>query len=111
VWSSAAIGDLDGDGNMEMAFASNGNRFYVMRSHGQEWLDRDSKPATKGVFKVLGQPINYGSPAMADLDGDGLPEIIYGSFDGKLYAWKANGSNLPGFPFVTTAQIWSSPAI
>src|SRR5262245_31719179 len=111
IWSSAAIGDLDGDGQMEMAFGSNGNKFYVVRANGQEWMDGDANPSTKGVFKVLGQPINFGTPALADLDGDGLPEIIYGSFDGKLYAWKSNGANVPGFPFQTNAQITSSVAI
>src|SRR5262245_5296458 len=111
IWSSAAIADLNGDGQMEMAFGSNGNKFYVMRANGLEWLDGDSNPSTKGVFKVLGQPLNFGSPATADLDGDGLPEIIYGSFDGKLYAWKSNGANVPGFPLQTNGQITSSPAI
>jgi len=111
IWSSAAIGDLNGDGQMEMAFGSNGNNFYIMRANGQEWMDGDANPSTKGVFKVLGQPINFGTPALADLDGDGLPEIIYGSFDGKLYAWKSNGTNVPGFPFTTNGSITSSAAV
>jgi hypothetical protein len=111
IWSSAAVGDLNGDGQMEMVFGSNGNRIYAMRANGQEWLDGDANPATQGVFKVLGSTLNFGTPALADLDGDGLPEIIYGSFDGKLYAWKANGTNVPGFPFTTNAQITSSVAV
>jgi len=111
IWSSAAIGDLNGDGQMEMAFGSNGNKFYIMRANGQEWMDGDANASTKGVFKVLGQPINFGTPALADLDGDGLPEIIYGSFDGKLYAWKSNGTNVPGFPFTTNGSITSSAAV
>src|SRR5262245_24106901 len=85
IWSSAAVGDLNNDGQMEMAFASNGNRFYIMRANGQEWMDGDANAGTKGVFKVLGTGVNYGSPALADIDGDGLLDIIYGSFDGKLY--------------------------
>jgi hypothetical protein len=111
IWSSATITDLNKDGHMEMAFASNGNRFYVVRENGQEWMDGDSNPATQGVFKVLGQPVNYGSPATADIDGDGFPEIVYGSFDSKLYVWKANGTNVPGFPFTANNVIVSSPAI
>jgi hypothetical protein len=111
VWSSVAVGDLDGDGKNELCFASNGYNFYVMRSDGSEWMDGDLNPATKGVFKVLGQPYNYGSPALADLDGDGHPEIIYGSRDGNLYAWKADGSNVPGFPFSTGNQITGSVAV
>jgi len=84
IWSSALITDLNNDGHMEMAFGSQGNRFYVMRENGQEWLDGDSNPATKGVFKVLGSAYNVGSPGAADIDGDGLPNIVYGSYDSKL---------------------------
>ncbi len=111
IWSSATIVDLDKDGHMEMAFGSNGNRFYVVRENGQEWMDGDANPATKGVFKILGQPINFGSPGAADIDGDGFPEIVYGSFDSKLYVWKRDGSNVPGFPFTANGPILSSPAI
>ncbi|MEY4069413.1 MAG: hypothetical protein RL721_27 [Candidatus Eisenbacteria bacterium] len=111
IWSSAVVTDLNADGQMEIAFASNGNRFYVMRANGNEWMDGDSNPSTKGVFKVLGQPVNFGSPAAADIDADGLPELIYGSFDGKLYAWNGDGTNVPGFPFTANGPIWASAAI
>jgi hypothetical protein len=111
IWSSAAVGDLDSDGHMEMAFGSNGNRFYVMRANGQEWMDGDANAGTKGVFKILGTSINFGTPAIADIDGDASPEIIYGGFDGKLYVWKSTGLNLTGFPFQTNGSILSSAAI
>jgi hypothetical protein len=111
IWSSAVVTDLNGDGHMEMAFGSNGNRFYVVRENGSEWSDGDANPATKGVFKVLGQPLNFGSPGAADIDNDGLPEIVYGSFDGKLYVWNPDGSSVPGFPFTANGAIWSSAAI
>lgn len=111
IWSSAAVGDLDGDGSSELAFGSNGVQFYVMRADGSEWMDGDANPTTKGVFKNLAGPYNFGTPAMADIDNDNLPEIVYGGFDGKLYAWKANGSNVPGFPLITNGSITSSAAV
>lgn len=111
IWSSAAIGDLDGDGSSELAFGSNGVQFYVLRANGTEWMDGDANPTTKGVFKNLASSYNFGTPAMADLDNDNLPEIVYGGFDGKLYAWKANGTNVPGFPLLTSGSITSSPAV
>ena len=111
IWSSAVVADLDNDGHMEMAFGSNGNKFYVVRDNGLEMIDGDNNPSTKGVFKVLGQPINFGSPGAADIDNDGKPEIVYGSFDSKLYVWNGDGTNVPGFPFTANSVILCSPAI
>ena len=111
VWSSVACGDLDGDGKMELVFASNGTNFYAMHADGTELMDGDSNPSTLGVFKVLGAAYNYGSPALADIDGDGKPEIIYGSADGNLYVWKANGTLLPGFPYHAGTPITGSAAV
>ncbi|MCA9958743.1 MAG: VCBS repeat-containing protein, partial [Anaerolineales bacterium] len=40
----------------------------------------------------------YGTPALADLTGDGYLEIVVGGFDKRLNAWRYDGSSLPGFP-------------
>jgi len=98
VWSGVAVGDLDNDGLEELVFASNGNHFYVLRSNGTEWINGDNDPGTAGVFKVLGSSYNYGTPALADLDGNGELDIVYAGFEGKLFAWRPNGTSLPGFP-------------
>ncbi len=63
------------------------------------------------MFKVLGSAFNYGSPALADLDGDGKLDIIYGSYDGNLYAWHGDGTNVPGWPQPLFAGTLSSPAV
>ena len=45
--------------------------------------------------KVLsGGPVWYGSPTLADLNGNGQREILIGGRDGMLYALKANGTLL-----------------
>ncbi len=111
LWTSVACGDVDGDGKMELFFGSNGNNFYAVHADGSELIDGDNNPSTQGVFKVLGAGFNYGSPALADLDGDGHPEIIYGGYDGRLYVWRADGSNFPGFPLQLSAPITASPAV
>jgi hypothetical protein len=38
------------------------------------------------------------SPAVGDLDGDGLPEVVAASLRGRVYAWHADGSPVSGFP-------------
>jgi len=111
IWSSVALADLNNDGHKELIFGSNGNNLYVFKDNGTEWMDGDSNPATTGVFKVLGQPYNYGTPAVADINNDGYPEIIYGSTDGKVYVWDRFGNNLPGFPVTLNGGITASIAV
>src|SRR5262245_39256948 len=40
----------------------------------------------------------------ADLDGDGLVEVVAGTLAGKLYVWEPDGSRRPGFPVRTDAR-------
>jgi hypothetical protein len=111
MWSSVAVGDLDGDGKMEMVFASLGGKIYAFKRNGSEWMDGDSNPGTIGVFKSLGGPYNPGTPALVDLLGDGHLEIVYASIDGFLYAWKRDGTNMPGFPFNMSVGALGSVAV
>lgn len=111
LWSSIAIGDLDGDGSMELVTGSNGTRVYAFHADGSEVIDGDGNAGTTGVFKQLSAGPNFCTPALADIDNDGLPEIIFASGNGRVYAWNADGSDVPGFPIVTNAYFNSSPAV
>ena len=42
-------------------------------------------------------PMN-GGPAIGDLDGDGIPEVVCAGGDGSVYAWHVDGTPLSGFP-------------
>ena len=109
-WSSPAIGDLNNDGSKEIVFAQ-GLTVYAFRANGTEWRDGDSNAATTGVFKVLSSAYNFGTPVLADLDGNGVLDIIYGDFAGKVNAWRPDGTNLPGFPIQLPASISASLAV
>jgi hypothetical protein len=111
IWSSVAIGDLDGDHHPELVFASSGSTLLAFRADGTELRDGDNNPATVGVFKSFGSGFNIGTPALAPLLGPGQPAIIYGSADGFLYAWRPDGTNLPGFPVNIGAAILGSVAV
>ncbi|MFH1313342.1 MAG: M6 family metalloprotease domain-containing protein [Candidatus Eisenbacteria bacterium] len=68
------------------------------------------------VRRLPGWPVFAGdgmtaSPAVADLDGDGVKEIIVGCNDGMLYAWKLDGTPVPGWPAVVGAPVHSKPAV
>lgn len=111
MWSSAAVGNIDADPQLEIVFASNDARFYAFNYNGTEVMDGDANAGTIGVFKTLGGTFNYGSPALADLDNDGQLDIIYAGTDGFINAWRGNGTNLPGFPYNMFAGTTSSVAV
>ena len=111
VWSSPTIADLDHDGHKEIIFASNGNNLYVYRSNGTEWMDGDSNPGTTGIFKVLTGGFTPGTAAVAPLENNGVTDIIIGDETGYLYAWRPDGTSVPGFPVFLGPSLRASPAV
>src|SRR5439155_21451397 len=65
----------------------------------------------KGSMHFAGR-LGYGAaPALADLDGDCIPEIIVQT-DGYLNVWRGDGSVFPAFPVpVPGAMGNSSPVV
>jgi hypothetical protein len=51
------------------------------------------------------------APAIADISGDGMPEVVYGSAGYMLYAWDLEGDDAPGWPKFTGQWILGSPAV
>ena len=111
VWSSPTIVDLNHDGHQEIVFGSNGNNLYAYRSNGAEWMDGDSNPGTTGIFKVLTGGFTVGTASVAPLENNGVPDIIIGDEGGNLYAWRPDGTNVPGFPVYLGPSLRASPAV
>jgi len=111
MWSAVAVGDLRGDGKKELVVGSNGNNVFALKSDGTELLDGDANPATFGVFKHLGSSFNICTPAIAPLEGNGTQAIVFGGADAKLYAWRADGTDVPGFPASMGAGTRASVAV
>jgi MYXO-CTERM domain-containing protein len=62
-----------------------------------------------GFPKYLGASIES-SPKTADLDGDGKREIVIGDSGGYVHAFRADGSELPGWPVETGLRPQLDPA-
>ncbi|MGD2116274.1 MAG: FG-GAP-like repeat-containing protein, partial [Acidobacteriota bacterium] len=87
-YSTAALGDLDGDGDLEVVVGSTNAEVHAWHHDGTA---------------VAGWPVSVGdwvqaSPTLADLDGDGLPEVIFGSRDGQVHVYRGDGTVLAGWP-------------
>jgi M6 family metalloprotease-like protein len=93
-----AIGDVAGDSKLEVVAAGNDTLVTVVPVSG-----------TPTRIKV-GDRV-FAAPVLADLDGDGKKEIIVGSTDMKLYAWKGDGTPMPGFPVAVGSEIRAAVAV
>lgn len=109
-WSAPAVGNIDGDAGLEIVVGSNSNRIYAWNADGTEVQDGDNNPATNGVFFVPSGTV-FSSPAIADLDGDGTREVVFGTSSSRVYAIHPSGP-ISGWPFVLPSGLMSSsPAI
>jgi hypothetical protein len=118
--STPSLGDIDGDGDMEIVIGGMDRRLHAFHHNGTYvtgWpLDRSY--ILDGMSGILRE--SRSTASLADLDGDGVLDIIIGSNNYKIpscanpylfYAVKGDSTPLPGFPFETTQNIESSPAV
>jgi len=105
-WATPAVGDIDGDGDLEVVVTNIQGTTYAWHHDGTEVIDGDGDPATVGVFQSRATEwYSYCSPLLADIDDDGAAEVLLTTSytDGsaqKVFALNADGSDVPGWPFI-----------
>ena len=105
--ASVAADDLDGDGRIEIVAGSMEGKLYVWDALGRR---RAGFPVTTNpAFSAAGTLDRFNdadagiasAPVLANLDGPGGDpklEILFGGLDGFLYAFRADGQPVNGFP-------------
>ena len=145
-FSTPALGDLDGNGDLEIVIGGFDTRIYAYHHNGQPVA---GFPASSALYYRTGWENLRGrltdsiwsSPALADMNGDGRPEIFIGTDEGNLdashagdahgwtcpyrlpagweegycggalYGLTGSGALLPGFPQYRLETFQSTPAL
>jgi len=100
-WASPVIGDFDGDGDREIIAYDVDGTVYVWHHDGTELLDGDSNPGTNGPFFAAGLASDgwhVSTPALADMDNDGIVEIVVAAPSDSIYVLNADQSSVAGWP-------------
>lgn len=104
-YSSVVLSDLDSDGDSEVIVGGSDGRLYVWDGNGSGSFQNGWPQPTEPSEAFLS------SPAIADMDGDGTPEVVIGSNDGGVYAWHADGTMVQGWPVWTGGDVFGSPVV
>ena len=131
VWSSPAIYDLDGDGQLDVVIGHDSDQV------GGQWINGGMVRAFRGNgvgelpgFPILLNEVVYSSPAIGDIIGTGQPIMTVGNgrcwdiaacapngiaqpVTEAAFAWRANGTALAGWPYAMPSQSarLASPAL
>ena len=123
VESSPTIAFLDGPTNPPSIIVGAGSTYVAKQQGGLVAFNFDGSVRftfqTQDVFNEWnggGSPDGFSegvfsTPAIGDVDGNGQLDIVFGSWDHKLYALTPGGTLVRGFPIDTEDTIWSSPAL
>ena len=100
--SSSAVGDITGD-NIPEVISESYSSLYAWSA--------DGTPLAGFPFTMPNGDVNsYSSPVLADLDGDNVRDIVFGTHKlgggGYIYAVKNNGTVLTGWPNYTGYWIY-----
>jgi hypothetical protein len=108
--SGIAVGDLKGDGSLDVVATGMQGRVYAWNGDGERLAgfpaametpaDQHSVPTPRAPTRSGRDPQRgaWAAPVLAPLQGGDELDVIVPGFDGKVYAWAPDGSRVSGWP-------------
>ena len=107
--SSPAVGDLDGNGQSEVVVGM-GSLSYPGQQGGVAVINANGQVrCTFHTQTVAGTSAVFNAPAIGDVVGNGQNQIVFGSFDHRIYVMDGNCNVLGSYDNADT--VWSAPAL
>jgi hypothetical protein len=109
--SATTLADVDKDNELEFLFGIDMGGLYAFNHDGTPLAGADSTgllytaPPGNTTARV------WGAIGVADLANDSTREIVFTSFNHRLYVIDTDGNDLPGFPKTAGEQFQSGPAL
>lgn len=108
-WSTPSLGDIDGDGDLEIAASRLGFETSLLHHDGKLVEGWPQYTAWQDYYSSIIVDVNNdGSLDVLTTSGSGFSPSIYSH--GGVYAWSSNGELLKGFPKVTESDA-QAPAV
>jgi len=101
-FSTPALGDINGDGYLDVVFADSANIFA---------LNRNGFLIDNFPIKMHLSRQTQSSIVLSDVSGDSLLDIVFGSPDGGVLAYNGEGERVVEFPFAAGARAYSTPLV
>ena len=110
IQSSPALADVDNDGRVEI-FVGTGSFYHLHSATNPTYgfrayaFDDNGAPLPGWAGGRPTNGVTQASPSIGDIAGDGAPEIVFGSRDGRIHAFYINGQVVSGFPMLARSRV------
>ena len=119
VVSNPAFGDIDSDGDLDVTMVGSGLNYLITLgastklnfAHLTAAWDTNAGKMLEGFPTFMEDISFFLAPAIADVTGDGKPEVMAGTSGYLLHAFDATGNEAPGFPKQTGGWMIASPTV
>jgi len=107
VFTYPSLGDLDGDGQLEVLIPTEDARVHVFSWNGARRIGWPVQlPPRIDREAIAGE-----TPLVVDIDGEAGAEVVVGIRDGRIMAYRADGRALAGWPYGAGEPFQYTPAI